>query len=66
MRGFGPMVLAVVAAAGLVVAPPGAAAAQAAPAIQASRDGRYSAVVRRTEYGIPHVLAADFGGLGYG
>jgi acyl-homoserine-lactone acylase len=26
----------------------------------------YAATIRRTEYGIPHVLAADFGGLGYG
>lgn len=29
------------------------------------RDG-YSAQIRRTEYGIPHVLAHDFRGLGYG
>ena len=26
----------------------------------------YSAQIRRTEYGIPHVLAGDYGGLGYG
>ncbi|MDT8911957.1 penicillin acylase family protein [Amycolatopsis sp. PS_44_ISF1] len=61
MRGFGPMVLAVVAAAGLVAAPP----AGAAPG-GGTGDGRFSAVVRRTEFGIPHVLASDFGGLGYG
>lgn len=29
-------------------------------------DERYQAQVRRTEYGIPHVSAKDFGGLGYG
>lgn len=28
--------------------------------------GHYSATIRRTEYGIPHVLAGSFGGLGYG
>ncbi|WP_328603477.1 penicillin acylase family protein [Amycolatopsis sp. NBC_00345] len=65
MRGFRPMALAVVAAAGLV-APPSAEAAQAVQTAQTARDGQYSAVVRRTEFGIPHVLAADFGGLGYG
>ncbi|GAA1948501.1 penicillin acylase family protein [Amycolatopsis minnesotensis] len=54
MRSFALVVLAV---AGLVTAPPAAGATQ---------NGQYSAVVRRTEYGIPHVLAADFGGLGYG
>ncbi|MCB1710654.1 MAG: penicillin acylase family protein, partial [Halioglobus sp.] len=26
----------------------------------------YSAEIRRTEYGIPHIKAADWGGLGYG
>ncbi|HEX9338754.1 MAG TPA: penicillin acylase family protein, partial [Pseudonocardiaceae bacterium] len=26
----------------------------------------YSAVIRRTEFGIPHILAANFGDLGYG
>jgi acyl-homoserine-lactone acylase len=29
-------------------------------------DDRYSAEIRRTEYGIPHVLASDYGSLGYG
>lgn len=29
-------------------------------------EGGYTAEVSRTEYGIPHVLARDFGGLGYG
>ncbi|MBV9446000.1 MAG: penicillin acylase family protein [Streptosporangiaceae bacterium] len=26
----------------------------------------YSAEIRRTEYGVPHILAHDYGGLGYG
>ncbi|WP_433443348.1 penicillin acylase family protein [Nonomuraea sp. CA-141351] len=29
-------------------------------------DGRYSAEIRRTEYGLPHVSAKDYGGLGFG
>jgi acyl-homoserine-lactone acylase len=29
-------------------------------------DDRYSAEIRRTEYGIPHILASDYGSLGYG
>jgi Penicillin amidase len=29
-------------------------------------DHRYSAEIRRTAYGIPHVLAKDYGSLGYG
>ena len=29
-------------------------------------DDSYSATIRRTSHGIPHILAADFGGLGYG
>lgn len=28
--------------------------------------GHGAAVIRRTEYGIPHILASDFDGLGYG
>ncbi|MCO6009647.1 penicillin acylase family protein [Actinoallomurus purpureus] len=28
--------------------------------------GRYAVTIRRTEYGIPHIQAADYGGLGYG
>jgi acyl-homoserine-lactone acylase len=32
----------------------------------AADDGRYSAEIRRTEYGIPHVSAKDYGGLGFG
>ncbi|MFD1546882.1 penicillin acylase family protein [Nonomuraea guangzhouensis] len=32
----------------------------------AAGDARYSATIRRTEYGIPHVSAKDYGGLGFG
>ncbi|WP_228010384.1 penicillin acylase family protein [Nonomuraea phyllanthi] len=32
----------------------------------AAPDGRYAADIRRTEYGIPHILAKDHGSLGYG
>jgi len=41
-----------------------AAAGLSVPAVASQRvDG---AVIRRTEYGIPHILAKDFKGLGYG
>ncbi|MER6582226.1 penicillin acylase family protein [Nonomuraea sp. NPDC001023] len=50
------IVLAVLA--GLLTAPP-------APPVAAAA-GRYSAEIRRTEYGIPHVSAKDHGGLGFG
>jgi acyl-homoserine-lactone acylase len=53
------------------IAAPGAATvtthlAAGRAAVQAARSGRYSAVIRRTEYGIPHILADDYGSLGYG
>ncbi|MFG1755595.1 hypothetical protein [Streptosporangium sandarakinum] len=38
----------------------------AAPAPVSAAGGRYSADIRRTEYGIPHISAKDHGGLGYG
>ncbi|WP_226872062.1 penicillin acylase family protein [Microbispora sitophila] len=38
-----------------------------APAVPATAaDGDYSATIRRTEYGIPHITAKDYGGLGFG
>ena len=40
-------------------------AASAAPTDQVGGHG-YSAEIRRTEYGIPHILAGSFGSLGYG
>ena len=53
------------------IAAPGAATvtthlAAGRAAVQAALSGRYSAVIRRTEYGIPHILADDYGSLGYG
>ncbi|MER5321657.1 penicillin acylase family protein [Streptosporangium roseum] len=35
-----------------------------APAVAGGE--RYSATIRRTEYGIPHIAAKDYGGLGFG
>ncbi|WP_460355789.1 acylase [Actinoallomurus acanthiterrae] len=32
----------------------------------AAPTGRYQAEIRRTAYGIPHIKAADYGGLGFG
>jgi acyl-homoserine-lactone acylase len=43
-----------------------AGSAVASPTLQAAGNGRYFAVIRRTEYGIPHVLAHSYGSLGYG
>src|SRR4051812_22448058 len=50
------------------------AAALAVPAVASSRPAthasatkhRYDVTITRTEYGIPHILAKDFGSLGYG
>lgn len=63
--------VAALAAAMTGIAAPGASAAarQAAAgraAVQATHRPRYSAVIRRTEYGIPHILADNYGSLGYG
>ncbi|MET8544752.1 penicillin acylase family protein [Kitasatospora sp. NPDC004799] len=41
-------------------------AAQAADADPGADRGGWTAKISRTEYGVPHVLARDFGGLGYG
>ncbi len=41
------------------------AALLAAPAAAPAADG-YDVDIRRTEHGIPHILAKDFGSLGYG
>jgi len=37
-----------------------------APASAAATDGRYTAEIRRTEGGMPHIKARDFGSLGFG
>ena len=46
----------------------GAASAHAPslPAVRLAATGGFSATVRRTSHGIPHVLAQDYAGLGYG
>ena len=43
-----------------------AAAALLAVTLAPADDHRYSAEIRRTEYGIPHIVANDYGSLGYG
>jgi acyl-homoserine-lactone acylase len=43
-----------------------AAAAVLAVALASGDGQRYEADIRRTEYGIPHILARDYGSLGYG
>jgi len=62
-------VLAAAAMAGAAAPRTSALAARLATGSLAARGaggGRYFAVIRRTEYGIPHVLAYSYGGLGYG
>jgi acyl-homoserine-lactone acylase len=51
-----------------VVAVLGAVAAAAALVVTFTTgdDHRYKAEIRRTAYGIPHILARDYGSLGYG
>ncbi|MFE6866308.1 penicillin acylase family protein [Kitasatospora sp. NPDC057692] len=56
-------------AAGLLTAlvPASAQAADADLAAGPGADrGGWTAKIRRTEYGVPHILARDFGGVGYG
>src|SRR4051794_10661205 len=43
---------------------PGSGTASAAPA--SPSEGNLSATIRRTSHGIPHIVADDFAGLGYG
>ena len=43
-----------------------AAAAVLAVTLAPADDHRYSAEIRRTEYGIAHIVASDYGSLGYG
>ncbi len=43
-----------------------AAAALLAVTLAPADDRGYSAEIRRTEYGIPHIVASDYGSLGYG
>jgi acyl-homoserine-lactone acylase len=41
-------------------------AANATTASTATSDGPYRATIRRTSHGIPHILADDYGGMGFG
>ncbi|OLF16381.1 penicillin amidase [Actinophytocola xanthii] len=43
-----------------------AGAASAAPAVSSRGDRGLSATIRYTEYGVPHISARDFTGLGFG
>ncbi|NLU69353.1 penicillin acylase family protein [Streptomyces sp. HNM0574] len=45
---------------------PAAAAPGPAPPDDRLADGPYAAVIRYTEYGIPHITAEDYPGLGFG
>jgi acyl-homoserine-lactone acylase len=54
--------MAIVAALGAIAV----AAVVLATTFVTSDDQRYSAEIRRTAYGIPHILANDYGSLGYG
>jgi len=54
--------LTVLAVAGLA----GSAGAAPNPTTVVTTADHYSAVIRRTEFGIPHILATNYGNLGYG
>jgi acyl-homoserine-lactone acylase len=58
------MLVASVLVAGAVVAAPAVTVRAAAPASQQS--ARYSAEIRWTTGGVPHILASDWGNLGFG
>ncbi|GIG90337.1 penicillin acylase family protein [Plantactinospora endophytica] len=55
-----------VAAATVALLAAATAAAPYAPAGAAAGGSGFRSVIRYTEYGIPHIVAADFRGLGYG
>jgi acyl-homoserine-lactone acylase len=63
MSGLRRRILVVGLTAGLLVAGPGATAA---PAERLDSHGRYWAKIQRASYGVPHITAANFGGLGFG
>jgi acyl-homoserine-lactone acylase len=50
----------------VVTSASGAATSAALLAGRAPHGGRYVAEIRRTQYGIPHILADNYGSLGYG
>jgi acyl-homoserine-lactone acylase len=55
----------IAATAGLAVTASASTTTNSTTTVLRSSD-RYSAVIRRTDFGIPHILASDFGDLGYG
>lgn len=59
---LGARVLAAVAASSLALIP----SAAGAEGLLAPPDGVYEATITRTAFGIPHILAEDFGSLGFG
>ncbi|WP_435855160.1 penicillin acylase family protein [Streptomyces venezuelae] len=60
------LALAGVALAAVTATLPGAAAADSGDRGHHPSDRGLSAVIRYTEYGIPHIVAADYAGLGFG
>src|ERR1700742_4085328 len=56
----------IAATAGLAVTASATTATDSPTTTVLQSSDHYSAVIRRTEFGIPHILAADFGDLGYG
>ncbi|WP_344073868.1 penicillin acylase family protein [Streptomyces crystallinus] len=67
-RRLGPALATLCLASGVAALLPASASASAATEPDGGRvgDHGYTAQIRRTEFGIPHVLAHDYGGLGYG
>src|SRR5215472_2106173 len=59
--------MAVGAVAAVAVAIPASAAIPTQISVPApEHSGAYSALIQRTEYGIPHILAPNYGDLGFG
>src|SRR5690242_15424786 len=50
----------------LVAVGAGESARAASPAAPSATTPRYSATITRTTHGIPHIVAKDFGSLGFG
>ena len=55
-----------IAVAALAVAPPAAPAQTAARSATVRAEDSYNVLIRRTSHGIPHILANDYGSMGYG
>jgi acyl-homoserine-lactone acylase len=50
----------------LALPPPAAPAATARPSATVRGDDSFNVLIRRTSHGIPHILANDYGSMGYG